>query len=381
MKVINGNDFSYFQATKFWRNDKFDNCGGEISGNLKKTNVICAETRQIYSVLLSFFRTNQVLGSLIFLLYLFVLRSIPLLLAPLEAWSPKVSGVLFIWFSNLLKDSPIWMENVVSVALLFIHAVYITLFLRKNQMSGENILIPSALYLLTACAIPIFLHLNPILLANTFLLIAIDQMMGIYRNPNSAGKIFNIGFWIAVASLFYFSYSCFLFLAIFGLSSLRAFKLNEFLTLIIGALSVYFLAYAYALWNDQLWVFHQSQILDNIAILDFTKSSSVSTYVQLAIVGIFVLVALVTYGTIVRRQNMQFQKRTGILYIIAAISATSLLFQANVEVAHVGILIVPVGLLLGLMVNSSNKTSAEIIHLFLLLLVLMWQASPYWMSA
>jgi len=310
-----------------------------------------------------------------------LLRSIPLLLAPLEAWSPKASGVLFVWFSNLLKDSPFWVEDVVSITLLFLHAVYITYFLRKHQMSGENILIPSALYLLAASAIPTFLHLNPILLANTFLLIAIDQMMGIYRNPNSAGKIFNVGFWIAVASLFYFSYSCFLLLAIFGLSSLRAFKLNEFLTLIIGALVVYFLAYVYAFWNDQIWEFHQIQILENIAFLDFTSTDSINTYIGLAILGIFLLVALIAYGVIVRRQNMQFQKRTGILYITAAISVVSILFQANIEVIHVGILIVPVGILIGLMINSLNKTSAEIVHLFLFLLVLMWQASPYWMSA
>lgn len=303
------------------------------------------------------------------------------MLVPLESWSPKASGVLFTSISNLIKNSPLWVEDVFIVFLLFFHAIYITLFLRKHQMSGEHILLPSALYLLMASAIPTFLHLTPSLLANTFLLIAIDQMMGIYRNPNSAGKIFNVGFWIAVASLFYFSYTCFLLLAIFGLSSLRAFKLNEFLTLIIGALSVYFLAYTYALWTDQFWVFHQLQVLDNIAFLDFWSTNSVATYVELAIVGIFLLAALITYGVIIRRQNMQFQKRTGVLYIMAAISVTSILFQANIDVAHIGILVAPVGILIGLMVNSLNKTSAEIVHLFLLLLVLMWQASPYWMSA
>lgn len=303
------------------------------------------------------------------------------MLAPLEEWSPKASGVLFTWVSDFVEGKAFWMEDVFCVVLLFIHAIYITLFLRKHQMSGEHILLPSALYLLTACAIPAFLHFTPTLFANTFLLIAIDQIMGIYRNPNSAGKIFNIGFWIAIASLFYFSYSCFLLLAIFGLSSLRAFKVNEFLTLIIGALSVYFLAYAYALWTDQFWSFHQLQILDNVAFLDFWNHSSTSIYVQLVIVGIFLSITLITYGVIVRRQNMQFQKRTGVLYIIAAVSATSLLFQANIDIAHAGVLVAPVGILIGLMVNSLNKTSAEIIHLFLLLLVLMWQASPYWMNA
>lgn len=331
--------------------------------------------------MLSFFKTNQILGSLSFLLYLLILRGISLVLSPLEAWSPKASGVLFTWVSDFIKTSPVWVEDVFCISLLFLHAIYITLFLRKYQMSGENILLPSAMYLLTACAIPTFLHLTPALLANTFLLIAIDQMMGIYRDPNSAGKIFNVGFWIAVASLFYFSYTSFLLLAIFGLSSLRAFKLNEFLTLIIGALSVYFLAYTYALWTDQFWNFHHLQVLDNIAFLDFTPANSIATYVELSIVGIFLLVALITYGVIVRRQNMQFQKRTGILYILAAISITSLLFQANIDVAHVGVLVAPVGILIGLMINSLNKTSAEIVHLFLLLLVLLWQASPYWMNA
>ena len=69
------------------------------------------------------------------------------------------------------------------------------------------------------------------------------------------------------------------------------------------------------------------------------------------------------------------------LYILAAISITSILFQANIDAAHIGILVAPVGILIGLMINGLNKTSAEIVHLFLLLLVVMWQASPYWMNA
>ena len=102
--------------------------------------------------------------------------------------------------------------------------------------------------------------------------------------------------------------------------------------------------------------------------------------VELLIIIFPLLFVLFGYGAIMQRQNIQFQKKVGVLYIIAAISPLALLLQTQVSWSHIAILTVPIGLLLGLFLASINKMIAEILHFILLVMILAWQFHPYWLG-
>lgn len=329
--------------------------------------------------MLSFFRTNQILASISFLVYIFILRGSTFFLPSQVNLFGKSEGFFSNELLGMLENEGIWSFKIVEFGLLFLQAIYITVLVRKHQLVTDSLLIPGATYILIASAVPSFLGLTSILIANTFLLIAIDYLMGTYRVPNSSGKIFNVGFFIALASLFHFSYIIFLLLAIFGLNYLRAFRISEMLALLLGALVVYFLVSTYYFWQDELDIFWQEQIYNKVAFIDFVKISN-NQYIELIIMGLLLLFILLSYSAIVKRQNALFQKKAGILYIIAAISLLSLVFQTNIITYHTGILIVPIGILLGLLFVNISKTASEVVHIVLLIIVLAWQFNPFWMA-
>ncbi|MEM9991643.1 MAG: hypothetical protein AAF738_07765 [Bacteroidota bacterium] len=327
--------------------------------------------------MLSLFRTNQLLGGALYVFYLLLLRGLSLILPEYFTWEIQSSGFLSFPVLEWLDTQTYWIEEVLSFGLLLFQAMFITLSLRRHRLLSEDLLIPGALYLLVVNALPAFHEVSPMLLANTFLLIGVDQLITTYRNQNCADHLFNVGLAVAIASFFHFSYLTFLLLGFLGLGSLRLFRLREFLMIWSGAVVAYFLAGVYWFWMDGLEHFLQVQFLDNITFFSFVRTlSNVDVYVSLALMTFFTASAIVGYSSLMRKQGLPFQKRIGIYYFVLFLTPTILLFQANLDLSNLLILSIPVGVTLGLILKSMNKTSAEIFHLFLLSIVILWQLKP-----
>ena len=86
-------------------------------------------------------------------------------------------------------------------------------------------------------------------------MIALGEMFRWYRKFEASASIFNVGFWLAIASMFYFSNIAYYFLAVVALFQLRAFRLNELIILTVGLLIPYFFVGVYQFWYDGLDVF------------------------------------------------------------------------------------------------------------------------------
>ena len=317
------------------------------------------------------------IGGTLYLFYLLFLRGLSLISPEYFAWEVHSSGFMSHAILDVVNAQSMWVEELLTIMLLLFQAMFITISLRRHRLVSDDILIPGALYLLVAHCIPAFHEMSPMLLANTFLLVALDQLISSYRNQQCADHLFNVGLWIAVASFCHFSYISFLLLGFFGLSSLRLFRLNELLMIISGALVAYFLACVYWFWYDGLETLIQTQFTDNLGFLSFVKNlSNLDVYVALGISVALVVSAIMGYSSLMRRQGIPFQKRIGIFYFVLLIAPTFLLFQANIDLSNLLILSVPLGVVLGMIIKNMNKTSAEIFHLFLFTVVILWQLKP-----
>ncbi len=270
------------------------------------------------------------------------------------------------------------LQDLICILLLFLQAILITRMVRRHRMLSDDILFPAGFYLLVASALPTFLDLSPQIIANTFIIIALDQVIKSYRNNNASHNLFNVGFWIAIASLFYFSYLSFLLLAILGLSSIRTFRFREILMIFTGAIVVYFLIGTYYFWIDGLSFFVQKQIYENLAVLDLKGKLEFNSYVEFGIIAFILLIVLTQYSRLMLRKNIQFQKQVGIFYFALLVSISSLFIQSNIDMGHLMILSVPSGIILGLIVKEFPKTLGELLHLVLLMIVLVWQTFPFW---
>ena len=170
--------------------------------------------------MLSLFRTNQVVFNLLLLLYLIVLR-LHYFLYPAPS---KVNAYrIFPDTISAYLEQPL-LQGVAVILLIFVQVFMINNLAMKHRLFNENTLFPGLFYILTTSVLVDFFPLSAILFGNFFLMIALDNLLSTYKQHQCADKIFNVGFWIGVASLFYASFVFFFLLALVGLSFLRAIK-------------------------------------------------------------------------------------------------------------------------------------------------------------
>ncbi len=288
-------------------------------------------------------------------------------------------GVLSDWVYSLI--SPIGTGAVFGgIFLVFIQSLLINIIVAKFRMATTVTLFPGLFYALLVSVAPEFLALSPILLANTFFILALWELFESYRKNNVAGHIVNIGFWLGIASLFYFSEIVFLLLAFIGLNVLRAFRLNELLMLIIGFCVPYIACAVYFFWYDGFGNFWQAYVLNNCAFLDIKIDLNIATYINLALFTLISLVILFSVNVYYAKKNIQAQKNISVLFWGLFFGLLSFVFQSNLRLEHFLIFMVPSGILLSFNFLKLKPQTAEAVHLLLFAAILIWQFNPNWLN-
>lgn len=327
--------------------------------------------------MLELFRTNQFVVNILLLFYAGLLH-LSVFILPDSSWDVPAHGILTAWVYNWVGPGGALAE-ILATLLVFVQAVMLNLFFAENRLTREYTLFPGLFYILIASALPDFLHLTPILLANTFYLLAYKALFSTYRQPTAASAIFNAGFWIALASLFYFSFLVFLFWGGIALNIFRAFRLRERFMLIIGLLVPYILIGVYFFYVGRWEEWIDRQFIANFNWLDIPRSGTTLQTMHLAFLGLILLILLLSYSGYTNRQTIDVQKKIDLMYWGLLFGGLTLLFQSEVTLDHAAILTAPMGMLLSLTFAHLSSRWAEAWHLLLLATVLFFQYHLYFL--
>lgn len=325
--------------------------------------------------MLSIFRSNQLLWSILLIPYAAVLRLSVFLFE--DGWEPASTGILSDWiyqwigFTGVIPDSA-------AILLLFLQGALLNDMNADHRFADQVSLFPGLFYVMLCSMFPDFLHLSPLLMANTFYMLALTDLMAVYNRQQSAGYIFNAGLWIGIGSLFFFSYAVFILLAFVALNILRAFNFRERLMVLTGAVVPYLLTGLYYFWTDQWTGFLEQQIYENVAWLDFPSGRlNWRTYLKLGAFTLPLLTVLFSHNFYVSKKIIQERKKINILYWGMLISILILLFQSGVQIELLLILSVPLALLWSINLVNLPNNWAELIHLFFFLIIMILQYQPH----
>ncbi|MCC6724835.1 MAG: hypothetical protein IT258_10020 [Saprospiraceae bacterium] len=325
--------------------------------------------------MLTFFRTNQVFYSVMLLVYALLLR-FSVFIAPFQ-WEPSGHGILSEMLYSLIGSQGV-VAHIVAMVLLMGQGYLVNLIGINYRLSNEINLFPGLFYVWCCCAIPDFLYLSPVLLGNTFLIIALYQIFDTYKNPACADKIFNAGLWLGVASLFYFPFAFFLIVLLAALSILRTFNLQELLMIVVGMLLPYLLVGIYYFWFDSFSYFYETQIGRNFGFFEFAQVPFTwDTWVKLALFVVAMIYVLANSNFYLAKKNIQVQKKINILYWVLIAAGLSVPFQANLTFEHLMMLAPALGIFLGLSFTSFKPQWAEALHFLMVVLVLALQFVPW----
>lgn len=199
----------------------------------------------------SFFRTSKPLHYLIFLVLFFAIF------------------VFQSFYNHNINQSPISYFTLFGVFFLFLATFFVYVFIiTKNDLTQKNSF--AALYLCLFIGIIPQFFLTPILmLSNLFVLLGLRRIFSLKKNLNTKKKLFDAGFWIALATIFYpwaILYFVPLFVAILMITS-DYFK-NTF-AVFFGALSVSLTAFLYVFFLNKdfdIWLKLMPQINLDLSI-------------------------------------------------------------------------------------------------------------------
>ncbi len=311
--------------------------------------------------MLSIFRTNQLFSSVLLLFYAALLRFV-VFMAPFK-WTPAGQGVMSNWVYDWLG----WQgtgAQVVGLFLVMIQGFIVNYIVLENRLSNTPTLFPGVFYVLISSMFPDFLYLSPILLGNTFLLLALAEIMKIYRRPQCADKIFNAGFLTGLASLFFPGFLLMLIPMAAALWILRAPKMQELMLLLLGSITVLWLWGVGYYLVDHLPHFVQIQFVKPFGFAWKSVSAlGQGAWIRIGIVALLILWVLLARSGYYAKKTIDAIKKINILYWVLFGGVSVVLTQGVFTIDMLLVFCPALGILIGFSFERLRPSVAEAIHL------------------
>lgn len=160
-------------------------------------------------------------------------------------------------------------------------------------------------------------HLSAPLIINTIMIWVLAQLCKLPNHPQPKSILFNVGMAIGLNAFFYFPSLTFLLLIVVGLTITRAFRIREWLMVVLGTLTPFYFAAAYFFLNGK-W---EKMPLPFLKITMPHLKESTWAISGLMLIGIAVLVGAVFIQNNLRKQLVQTRKSWALvfLYLLVAI--------------------------------------------------------------
>lgn len=201
--------------------------------------------------------------------------------------SHKEDILYYLFFDN---TSSYILKQIISLFTILLGAFFVNFLTINQEITSKTNFLPSFFYILFAFSSTTSNTIEPILIANLFVLPSLYFLMNSYREEKALSEFFKAGLFMGLASFFYIHYIYLFPVCIIALMILRAFNWREWTVLIIGLLAplYVYICISYLTNNS---VFDELSLMKN-TLLNFQKPLISEYY----LVFLFVLVILFIFS-------------------------------------------------------------------------------------
>lgn len=293
---------------------------------------------------------------------------------------PVVENNLIIWNAVLQVLHSVFGNSAFAftffaVVNLIAQAFFINHIADRHRLFHHASFLPGMSYVLASSIISDFNFLSAPLIASWLLLIAFNLILDTYGKAEVRKQIFNIGFCLSLASLFYPPYFILIVAAFISLAIMRPLKLLEYVIYFLGILTpLYFLAAV-------LFLFDRFYLMK---LLPMVQWSYPIVFKNLSVVILAVLVLLIWGAFSVFYLNIylqkmlsQIKKMWGVVIIFAIFAAISSVVSYGKEIAGwMGFIALSSPIFANPFFESRRKWIADLLFYFIILAVIWLQWFP-----
>ncbi len=312
-------------------------------------------------IVIAVFRRNNFFTQLLLLPYVCIVRIFSLI-EPVSYSVSSSGNEVQQAFIQLLPDA--LMQNIAAVILIYIQALLVNAIAVKHRLLKENTLIPAVIYVLIVSVVPQNAIFSPGIIASTFVALSVLHIYSTYKVSTVTVPVYMAGFYLSLATVFYFPYFLFCVWGFLSIVQLRKFRFLEIIQFLCGYFTPVILLGTHRFWNNR-------KLIDFVEIRKmFDMSVKFQEFVvSFSMVGIFMvllatILILINYDSITGKKNIQLQKKYNIqfLALLFAFGSYFLVFSNGWE--HLLTLSLPIAFLGGgLVSDSSSRLLNEFLHL------------------
>lgn len=272
------------------------------------------------------------------LILLAVLLWIDVLIAPPVSDISDCNAPLFYLLGGFWSHYPIG-SVIFALILLLAQALHINYVSSSNAFTERFSTLPGLIYILLMSSSPSMISLNPILLANLFLIPAMHILIDVYEEESIAKELFNSGFLIGMASLFYYPTVILFFALIASVFVYYIVNIRRISAALTGLITPFAFTLTYLFLKDELllWFSNLSIVIDPFLIL----KQETTLYQKIFIGGMasFSILAFSHLQLVYKTAKpIRTRKRITLLFMFFLITFSSYLFSVNYLELHYGLL-------------------------------------------
>lgn len=238
--------------------------------------------------------------------------------------------------------------------LIFIQAIIFNRVVNNHALLSKPSFLPALLYITGASLFEPFLILSPVLICNFLIILIMDKLLKIGKSSNAIMIMFDVGIFIAIGTLMYFPFVVMLLLIWLSLLLYRSFNWREWVSGLVGFLSIMFFLAVFYYWNDNIGMFYKIWLPLKNKFPSIFKIQY-NDYLVLVPVGVMMILAMVQLRENFFRSFISTRKAFQMLFFMFLIAILSFYTKENFKLYHFLLCVPPGAVLLAYYFSNATK--------------------------
>jgi Family of unknown function (DUF6427) len=285
------------------------------------------------------FKANNPTGNFILFLYAIAIK-FPMFLHLAEPQLQPLDGILYKAVLELLvpvvKVVP-FVYSILTFFLLFAQAISFNKIVNNQRLHKQPNYLTGMSYLLITSLFTDWFVFSAPLIVNTLLIWIWSRLCTLYNNPNAKATIFNIGLVTGIASFIYFPSITFLVLVMVGIAIARPFRLQEWITGLVGIVTPIYFFVAFLYLTNKVHTYSFPGFHFSLPHFFGNKWA----YAAILTVFFATLLGIYFVNKNINRQVVQTRKSWQLLFLYLVVAALVPFFNAAINFSYWILLAVP----------------------------------------
>ncbi len=259
-----------------------------------------------------------------------------------------------------------WLDLFISIVLISAQAVYLNIIVNEYKLVDDNTHLTSLVFVILNSSFLMLFNLNQVLIANTFVLFGMHQLLKLYDTRGGFALVFNAGFLMSMATVIYFPNAIFLLLLFVGLLYMFSPKWRDFLIALIGFSIpvIYMVSYHFVFGDGSS--FELKDYVIKVFNIEWSNLTSFGRTLCFIILGL-VLLAFMRVSTNMNRGGLRARKMLVVIFLMSFFGLGSLFFNGLDSLATFVVLTIPLSIIVANFFQSiKKKWLAELVFTVLL---------------